>query len=241
MKIDIKLFKNKSGIYCIENTINNKKYIGASVNIYKRLVSHKSCLNNKKKKSSNQNMIDEWHKFGSENFICYIIKEIDTVDKKELQKEEFNTINLLNTIDFNFGYNLRRDDNFNITHESTLEKLKASAKIRVAKLTNEDKEKTSLFFKNFWKENEDVKLEMSKKVSEKKTIYKIFKMDENENVIEEFSCIKDVIDKNPSYKWQNIYSACNGYKKRIYGFKWKKELIINNIFEEDIVQSYEKS
>ena len=37
---------NKTGIYCIENTINHKKYIGQSIDIYSRWSKHKSELNN---------------------------------------------------------------------------------------------------------------------------------------------------------------------------------------------------
>lgn len=31
---------NKHGIYCIRNIINNKVYIGKSINIYTRIASH---------------------------------------------------------------------------------------------------------------------------------------------------------------------------------------------------------
>ena len=34
-----------SGIYCIENTKNHKKYIGQSIDIYQRWYAHKSKLN----------------------------------------------------------------------------------------------------------------------------------------------------------------------------------------------------
>lgn len=33
-------FRDKSGIYTITNCINNKIYVGSSVNIYKRLKNH---------------------------------------------------------------------------------------------------------------------------------------------------------------------------------------------------------
>jgi hypothetical protein len=36
--------------------------------------------------------------------------------------------------------------------------------------------------------------------------------------------IRIIIKANPNFKWQNIYSVCNGYKPTYMGFIWKKEL-----------------
>lgn len=44
--------------------------------------------------------------------------------------------------------------------------------------------------------------------------------------IKTFDSVEDIILENPSYKWQNIYSVCNGYKKSYMGYIWKKELKI---------------
>lgn len=33
----------------------------------------------------------------------------------------------------------------------------------------------------------------------------------------------EIIENNPTYKWQNIYSVCNGYKKTYMGYIWKKK------------------
>jgi len=35
-----KLLRNKSGIYCFVNTINNKRYIGSAKDLYLRLIEH---------------------------------------------------------------------------------------------------------------------------------------------------------------------------------------------------------
>lgn len=34
---------------------------------------------------------------------------------------------------------------------------------------------------------------------------------------------RDFLNNYPYYKWQNIYSVCNGYKPSIYGYIWRKE------------------
>ena len=41
MEVSRKEYLNKSGIYCIRNKVNNKRYIGQSTNIYKRIISIK--------------------------------------------------------------------------------------------------------------------------------------------------------------------------------------------------------
>lgn len=42
-------------------------------------------------------------------------------------------------------------------------------------------------------------------------------------LVREYNSVKQVIEENPDYKWQNIYSVCNGYKPSIYGYIWRKE------------------
>jgi group I intron endonuclease len=93
--------KNKiCGIYCIGNTINNKKYIGASRDVFHRLATHKSILRNQRHNRILQIDFDE---YGFENFVFYLLEEC-SID--ELAKREVYYIKLYNTLHSDFGYNI---------------------------------------------------------------------------------------------------------------------------------------
>jgi hypothetical protein len=62
-----------SGIYKITNIVNNKFYIGSSVDIYHRLKHHYSDLKNNK--HGNQYFLRSFLKYGKNNFIVEIIEK----------------------------------------------------------------------------------------------------------------------------------------------------------------------
>ena len=90
----------KCGIYCIENLINNKKYIGQSKNINHRKSEHFSRLRNNK--HSNSYLQKSWNKYGEENFKFYILAECEIYELDELEKYY---ISFFNTMNKNYGYN----------------------------------------------------------------------------------------------------------------------------------------
>jgi group I intron endonuclease len=94
------------GIYCIENKINNKKYIGWAFDIDRRWYMHK--WNFKHDSHNNTYLANSYKKYGENNFDFYVIQELET---------ETNILNLMEIywvayhnsfIDDGGGYNLTR-------------------------------------------------------------------------------------------------------------------------------------
>lgn len=75
------------GIYCIENLINNKKYIGSSQNVYKRRNRHFSELKNVKHKNSH--LQNSYNKYGKDNFKFYVIEEVTDVNNLIIREQYY--------------------------------------------------------------------------------------------------------------------------------------------------------
>ena len=83
----------------IKNNINNKSYIGQSINIENRWTHHKSELNNNR--HINDYLQNAWNKYGEDNFSFIVIEECK---ESELNEKEIYYINKYNSM--NNGYNL---------------------------------------------------------------------------------------------------------------------------------------
>lgn len=87
-----------SGIYKIKNVINNKSYIGSSININNRIKQHKESL--LKGKHHSIKLQRSYDKYGVNNFKFEIIEE---VPNENLIDREQHYINLFDS--YNNGYN----------------------------------------------------------------------------------------------------------------------------------------
>lgn len=111
-----------SGIYKITNCINNKVYIGKSIDILnRRWPYHKNLLNNGT--HINQHLQNAWNKYGEENFDFSIILECD---KEELDKYEIYYIAVYKSYLPEYGYNKTYGGDGSIPTEETRAKMSAS-------------------------------------------------------------------------------------------------------------------
>ena len=239
------------GIYCIRHIESNKRYIGKSVNIEKRFTSHKYHLTRLKRrnKDTNRHLYNAVMKYGWCSFELEVLEQFNTIDESLMSDWELKWMDFYNTCDRNFGYNLRRDSSTKMTVHDETKVLQSKvqsgssnnnfgyrwsdeAKEKMSKLKkkqhlsgvygDEWKSKIAKASSDFCLNNPEKKKQMAEKVAKKKMKYKFKQLNEDMTVVRAWDSINDIVAENPEWKWQNIYSVCNGYKKRIYGYKWEK-------------------
>lgn len=74
------------GIYCIENTLDGKKYYGSSMQIEKRLKQHRDGL--RKGHHINLFLQRAYNKHGEENFLFTLVEDMGNPSKEELHVKE---------------------------------------------------------------------------------------------------------------------------------------------------------
>lgn len=218
------------GVYIITNKLNGRQYVGQSNNIQRRFKEHCGYANRRTP------VTDDIKKYGVENFTLEVIHPFETVDRETMIALEMYEIRSRQTTDPVKGYNqieghMNGDDNPNYGNYWSEDAKRRMGNIKSQQHRNgeiyggEWKSKIGEKSEKFWKENPDVKAQMAQKVKKKKQEkYKFIQMTREGEVIREWDTVEEILEANPTWKWQNIYSVCNGYKPTIYGYKWRKEL-----------------
>jgi group I intron endonuclease len=127
-----------SGVYIIRNTINNKVYIGSSVNIYERKNAHFNSL--KRKVHDNENLAKDYEIYKEKSFTFEILEECST---SILAEREKYFIDKFKCLDREFGYNICPEPYKGIIVEEVREKIRIKAIGR--KLPEEAKKKIGDF------------------------------------------------------------------------------------------------
>ena len=91
------------GVYCIRCKVNNKAYIGSSVDIKKRWNDHKGAL--RRGKHPNKQLQEDYNKYGADSFLYTILINCKP---QMLLKYENMYILLFNTRDKSIGYNISK-------------------------------------------------------------------------------------------------------------------------------------
>ena len=159
---------NISGIYCIENTKDGKKYIGKSKNIYKRIHQHRYDILNDRYRNENEYFRRAVKKHGIDSFIYYVLEEVG-IDN--LSSREIYWMERCQSLDRRKGYNLRKDSSSGMeVSEYTSEKISKRLK---KEWETGVRRNHSLKMKESWNNCEDSRREeQSKRMSKTKTKYK---------------------------------------------------------------------
>lgn len=238
------------GIYAILHDQSGKLYVGKSKNIERRWWSHQYYLkkNEYVSKVCNRYLYNAVKKYGIENFSFHVLEEttsdFDFMAKRELWWME--------VFDKNLYYNLRKDSSSGMeVHQDTkfLMSLKSlgslnpnynnkwseEQKLHMSKIAKARHASGKYYGEEFKKrislasklsmQNPEIRNKISRTLKIVKRKYKFLQFDRQGNYIKTWGSVDEILEANPTWKWQNIYSVCNGYKPTYMNFVWKKELL----------------
>ncbi len=209
-------------IYKITNTINNKLYIGKTINtIEKRFAEHiKQSKITQAKKRPLYNAIN---KYGIENFTIEIVEECDI---KEVNEREKYWINYFNTYKYGYNATLGGDGTNTLDYEKIIALWNEGKNItEIAKLVNGTKEWISIILRTTFNIDSEEIIERGKEMQMNLQAHKVAQLDKD---TEEIIAIYDsqqkaavALGKTPTCG-ANIGRVCNGQRPTAYGYKWKR-------------------
>jgi len=214
------------GIYAITNTINNKAYIGSTVNVERRWAKHIFGLN--KNIHPNKKLQNSWNKYGADLFNFIVIEELE--DKNNLvEREQYymdnSKVELLNI-------RIIAKSNLGLKHSSktkdsmrqarlTYFKNNPDAKIAIGKVMKEKPNKPWLG-KTGPNKNKKMSDLQKSKLSYAKVTKGILQYDKKNNFIKKWNTMTDL--QIAGFHNSCILRVCKGERKTRKGFKWAKEI-----------------
>jgi len=156
--------KNKHGIYIITNSINNKIYIGSAVNLKKRYRAHLKDLETKKHHSPTLQYFV--NKYSIDTLTFSLLKEVK--DKTKLTRIEQVYLDFYQPYESVKGYNHYRTAGSPLGHKYTDKQNKdKSERLKKINIDRPDlAEKQSQIKIEFYKNNSDIKTQISESLKE---------------------------------------------------------------------------
>ena len=218
------------GIYKITNKINNKCYIGQSVNLENRIRSHKSML--KHHNEDNDLLNKATQKYGYENFEIEIIKYCK---ENELDFYEKHYINFYNSYKRKNGYNIELGGS---THKHlSQEQINRMKNSKKGKLTGVDnpfygKKHTELTKNKISQKQKGNKYCVGRIMSQetrnkignanmRHQVKKVNCYDLDSNFIKQYKSIGEAGRFLKKENYSSISAVCKKKRKTAYGFIWK--------------------
>lgn len=241
------------GIYSIRQLGTPRRYIGKSQNVENRFLAHKNQLRkNIRSKDCNRFLYAAVQKHGIDKFKFEILERFDSLDEVLLADRELYWMKKFRSHEV--GFNLRLDSSTKtVVHEKTrrlLSKAHSGSKngnfgnrwnkdqrARMSKISKA-RHASGKHYGEEWKREQGIRTkrmwsDMSKrramalKVKIARRKFAFVQFSRNGKFLKVWGSVDEIVSANVGYKWQNIYSVCNGYKPTYMGFVWAK-IKINN-------------
>ena len=219
------------GIYKIQNIVNNKVYIGQSINVYKRWEQHIYHLNHNT--HYNIYLQNAWNKYGPQNFKFEIIQICNS-------REELNTYETY-WKDYYYPqvYNLGSTGKASNISSQTKRKISRTLKLNNSLLSKEER---SAKFGNLHNTDRKIPVEVRNKISQTlkgrssyiRTLDTLIKQNDARNkYLKKVVCFD--LNKTPLCIYNSLSEAaralkcdesaimncCKGYRKRVHNFIFK--------------------